>query len=136
MERIKDRLMRFMVGRYGVDQLYYVLLVTCLTLMVVNAFLRSPAVDILMWAVLIWMIFRTYSRNVYKRSAENVRFLRIRDGIRSKGSLTMRRIRERKTHIYRNCPQCKATLRLPRERGGHTVDCPRCHHEFIVKIHW
>ena len=42
--------------------------------------------------------------------------------------------RDRKTHVFRKCPACKSVLRLPRQKGKHTVRCPRCQHRFDVKI--
>ena len=35
-------------------------------------------------------------------------------------------------HIFRQCPYCSATLRLPRQKGKHTVKCPRCSKSFGV----
>lgn len=81
MGNFKDKLERFMSGRYGVDQLYYALLVTSFVLAVANSFIRSSAIatliGTLMWAILIWMIFRTLSRNVYQRRLENEKFTKI-----------------------------------------------------------
>ena len=47
---------------------------------------------------------------------------------------TLRRIRDRKTHVYRSCPVCKSVLRLPRTSGEHGVNCPACHGHFMVRI--
>ena len=37
-------------------------------------------------------------------------------------------------HCFRICPQCKANIRLPKQRGKHTVVCPRCKCRFEVRI--
>lgn len=134
MGNFKDKLKDFMSCRYGADQLYLALLVTSLVFMVVNAFIRSPVIEIFIWVPLIWAIFRSFSRNVYKRQAENDKFMEIWNRVKAKCSLTFRRIREIRTHRFRRCPHCKAQLRLPRKRGRHTVQCPRCHEDFDVRI--
>jgi hypothetical protein len=134
MANFRDKLARFMSGRYGVDQLYYGLMAVYFVLLVARAFIRWSVVDILMWMVLIGMIFRPLSRNVYQRRRENEQFLKIWNRIKAKSALTIRRIKEFKTRRFRRCPHCKTVLRLPRKTGKHTVECPCCHHEFKVRI--
>jgi hypothetical protein len=134
MRNFKDKLAHFMYGRYGIDQLYYALLVVYFVLMFVNSFVNSPIISTLIWIVLIGMIFRTFSRNIYRRSIENQKFMKIWNPLKSKGSLSTRRIKEIKTHRFRNCPNCKKALRLPRKTGKHTVKCPCCHNEFKIRI--
>jgi uncharacterized protein with PIN domain len=134
MANFKDKLARFMSGRYGVDQLYYGLMAVYFVLLVARMFIRSAVMDILMWMVLIGMIFRPLSRNVYQRRLENERFLKIWNRIKAKSALTIRRIKEFKTRRFRRCPHCRTVLRLPRKTGKHTVECPCCHHEFKVRI--
>ncbi|NLX64036.1 MAG: hypothetical protein GX022_04580 [Clostridiaceae bacterium] len=134
MERFREKIIRFMYGRYGIDQLYYGLLTLGFILMLVNSLLRLAVLDILVWAVLILMIFRVLSRNIYKRQIENQKFLSIWNPVKSKLSVSVRRIKEIKTHRYRKCVHCKAILRLPKRKGRHTVTCPRCHQDFKVHI--
>lgn len=71
MEKFKDKLIRFMYGRYGVDQLYYALFIAYFVLMAINMFLRWPLFWLLMLADLVWMIFRMFSRNHAARQREN-----------------------------------------------------------------
>ena len=123
-----------MYGRYGTDQLYIALIVAYFVLIVANAFISSAIISVLMSAVLIWIIFRTLSRNIYKRSMENEKFMKIWKPVKAKGSLELRRIKEIKTHRFRKCPHCKKMLRLKRVRGKHTVKCPSCNKEFEVRI--
>jgi predicted RNA-binding Zn-ribbon protein involved in translation (DUF1610 family) len=134
MGNFKNRLIRFMYGRYGVDQLYYTSIIVCFVLLIINSLVRSPIIGIIVWAILVWMTFRTFSKNIYKRRMENEKFLKIWNVVKTKCSLTGRKIKDHKTHRYRNCPHCKAVLRLPRKKGYHAVDCPRCHKEFKVRI--
>ncbi|MGH4124286.1 MAG: hypothetical protein ACREV6_15275 [Clostridium sp.] len=134
MGNLKNKLTQFMYGRYGTDQLYIALIGTYFILIVANAFISSTIIDGLMYAMLIWIIFRTLSRNIYKRRMENEKFMKIWKPVRAKGSLTIRRIKEIKTHRFRKCPHCKKVLRLPRMKGKHTVKCPCCNKEFELRI--
>lgn len=44
------------------------------------------------------------------------------------------KLRDRKTHVYRECPFCHAVLRLPKRSGIHPVRCPRCREQFSVTV--
>ncbi|MBU3182698.1 hypothetical protein [Clostridium psychrophilum] len=134
MGNFKNKLMHFMYGRYGTDQLYFALIATYFVLVVANVFISSSIISTLMFAIFIWLIFRTLSRNVYKRKMENEKFMKIWKPIKGSGALQLRRIKEIKTHRFRKCPHCKKMLRLKRVRGKHTVKCPICNKEFELRI--
>ena len=138
MGKLKNAIYRFMYGRYGSDTLNKVLLGVYLAIVivysVVSMFITNQSLAYTLWlcysiiniALVFWIVFRMFSRNIQKRRKENERFC---------GFFKLRRnkFRDRKTHIYRKCPQCKAVLRLPRAKGKHAVVCPRCHRRFEVK---
>ena len=134
MGKFKEKLVRFMVGRYGTDQLYFGMLVLSLILMVVNLFIGSTVVAMVVWLLLALMLFRSFSRNISRRSMENLKFLKLWQPVQNKSSLALRRVKEFRTHRFRTCPSCRAVLRLPRKRGRHTVVCPKCRHSFKVRI--
>ncbi|MGH4140617.1 BRcat domain-containing protein [Clostridium sp.] len=134
MGNLKNKLAQFMYGRYGTDQLYIALIGAYFILIVANTFIGSSIISILMFAVLIWTIFRTLSRNIYKRRMENEKFMKIWKPVKSKGTFQIRKIKEIKTHRFRKCPHCKKVLRLKRVRGKHTVKCPSCNKEFEMRI--
>lgn len=121
-----------MAGRYGVDQLNKALLwgyLICALL----AIALEPFYLVAL-AILVWMFFRIFSKNIYKRQAENQKYLQFYGKINSRLALQRKKFAERKTHRYRTCPYCKATLRLPNKKGKHTVCCPKCRKDFEVKI--
>jgi hypothetical protein len=134
MGNLKNKLTQFMYGRYGTDQLYIALIGAYFVLIVANAFISSNIISMFMSAILIWTIFRTLSRNVYKRRMENEKFMKIWKPARAKGSLMIRRVKEIKTHRFRKCPHCKKVLRLRRMTGKHTVECPCCNKDFELQI--
>lgn len=134
MWRIRESLSRFMMGRYGVDKFSFFLLGAYLVIAIVNMFVRTPIITVLELLLIAYVFFRALSRSVYKRGAENTRFLIIWGAVTGWFRRTGTRIREFRTKVYHKCPNCKATLRLPRCKGKHTVSCPKCHHDFQMKI--
>lgn len=48
--------------------------------------------------------------------------------------LQKNKLRDRRTHVYRECPFCHAVLRLPKRPGAHSVKCPRCSEHFDVTV--
>lgn len=135
MRRLKAALYRFMYGRYGSDQLNNALLwsyaVLVIVYMVVFLFVEGNpfvylAYLLLSWTIIGIAIFRFMSRNIAKRRRENEKFTGFFKLMKNKR-------RDRKTHVYRKCPACRAVLRLPKAKGRHTVVCPRCKNRFSVK---
>ena len=68
---MKEKLMRFMYGRYGVDSLGKFLIVMALAAMLIAGWADSSILSLLSWFCIIYAYFRMFSRNVYKRSSEN-----------------------------------------------------------------
>ena len=94
-----------------------------------------PHLEALSWlalAVLLWDLFRMFSRRIDRRRAENARFLALAGpAIRW---LRMRRtIRRDKEHRYFACPKCGQTVRVPKGAGKIRVTCPKCGEKFEKK---
>ena len=134
MNRFRTGLYRFMAGRYGVDKLYYVLIVLYLILTFSSSIFHVPALFYVSFAVLGIAIFRFLSRNITRRRAENQMMLRGWRRFIGFFKLTANRFRDRKTKRYKKCPHCKSILRLPKKKGKHTVNCPRCKKDFTMRI--
>lgn len=123
-----------MYGRYGTDTLSTVLLYVyfafVLICTVVSIFVRALWFSIFYYvvatALVVWMLSRMFSRNIAARKRENDKFCGF-------FKLRKNKFRDRKTHVYRKCPSCKAVLRLPKAKGKHFVVCPRCKNRFEVK---
>lgn len=123
-----------MAGRYGIDSLYHFLLVACFVLILVNIFVGSLIISLLEFILLGYATFRIMSKNIYKRQQENLKFLKIIDKPKKFFNLQKCKMRDRKTHVYKKCPSCRNNLRLPKQKGKHTVVCPCCKNRFDVKI--
>jgi len=141
-ENFKRRLSEFMYGRYGTDELYFALFVLFIILFVLNFFLGifvgstvvSAIMSLLMWAVIGYSIFRSFSKNIEKRRKENLVFIRAWAKIKGFFTGIKNRFRDRKTHVYRKCPSCKATIRFPKKKGKHSARCPKCGANFEVRV--
>ena len=131
--KFRQRLERFMYGRYGVDKLGITLLLGALALMLVNSFIHSLFVYLFEALLLGYHFFRVFSRNIAKRYQENERFLIVSKKITSFIKLRKAMWRDRKTHVYTKCPACKINIRLPKRAGDHRVNCPKCHKTFNFK---
>ena len=130
----KERIAGYMVGRYGIDRMYHFLLAVCTILILINIFVNSLILSIIEIGLFVYTFYRVLSRNVYKRQQENEKFIKFIDKPKKFFNLQKCKVRDRKTHVYRRCPSCKSNLRLPREKGKHTVVCPCCKNRFDVHI--
>ncbi|HRW25540.1 MAG TPA: hypothetical protein P5298_14110 [Spirochaetia bacterium] len=134
MDKLKQKLAAFMSGRYGMDDLNKGLVGLYIVILLVNMGLRSQILSALIWPIMIYAIYRSYSRNVAARSAENEKYLALTKPVRRRLSLARRSITGFKRYRYRLCPRCKATIELPARKGSRSITCPKCRTEFEVRI--
>ena len=130
LRRLSDAARRFMFGRYGLDQLNVFLLLASVILCLIGLVLsRLGAVcavigsllTLVSYGLLIWYMFRAFSRSLDKRAMENRRFLALKA-----------RVTDQQNRYYR-CPNCSQTVRVPRGRGKICIKCPKCSEKFIRK---
>ena len=140
MGKLRNSLARFMVGRNGLDRLNQAMVVIYLALMVVRAVtlllfrgaLAARLLDIAMDVLAVLFLFRSLSRNLPRRQAENRRWLywegkltsRVRR-LRRDGSGFAARIADR-DHKYFTCKSCKTVCRVPAGKGKIVITCPKC----------
>lgn len=133
---LKYRLAAFMQGRYGMDDLYKALLKAMLVLLLLNLFFPSILFYFLFLLTGFTAFFRAFSKNHVKRAAENQKYLLYKEQNKKNFLQLKNRVRYRKTHRYRVCPNCKTVLRLPKKIGVNSVKCPVCKHETNFNIRW
>ena len=109
---MKEKIQRFMYGRYGMDQLNKFLMGVCLVLLVISIFVRFPLMNILVFALLILMYFRMFSRQIYKRAAENTKYMNLTGGIRRSLTGFKTKVKD-KDHNYYTCPNCNRLSASP-----------------------
>ena len=132
--RIRDALQRFMYGRRGMDKLGQFTFIVYIVLFVLNMITRNMILYYLELIVCFLFLYRALSKNLTKRYQENSSYLEMRDKIARFFRIQKRRWTDRKTHVYRKCPYCKTTIRLPRIKGTHATTCPKCKRDFYVKV--
>ena len=133
MDKFKNSLIKFMSGRYGSDQFNIFLVVLALILLLLYVFfIKESFLVLIIWLVLLYYLFRTYSRNIYRRRQENERFLSLIHPIKRRYNL-IKNNQQDKEHKYFLCPSCKQMVRVPRRRGKITITCPKCKHKFDKK---
>ena len=101
---MKEKLMRFMYGRYGVDTFGKFLLWSGVILMLITSIFHFRIFYVIGWAFVIYSYYRMFSRQTYKRALENQKFL-----------------------------QHTSKIRVPKGKGKIEIRCPKCQTTFIKK---
>ena len=126
-------LRNFMAGRYGPDHLNTAILILAIIVSLVSRLIHIPMLVYLSYLILLLALWRMLSRNIYKRRAENDKFLRYWSPIKQKCLRFFGRLKNSRIYKYFKCPSCKNTLRVPRGKGKLQVTCPKCGERFIKK---
>ena len=129
---MREKLRRFMQGRYGADQLSRFLTATGLVLIILNLFVHSNAITYLVMALLVYCYYRMFSRDYNRRYAENQKFLELKNRVVGFFRGGTRAFKD-KEHCYFTCPGCGAVCRVPRGKGRIVITCPRCGNEIHGK---
>ena len=124
---------KFMMGRYGGDQLSVFLILFSAILTLTAEFAKIPLLAGIGYIPLGIALFRMLSRNVSKRSMENYKFAILISPVYSWFHKAGERLQNIKTHRYYTCPNCKQSLRVPRGKGKIVITCPKCKKEFKGK---
>ncbi len=123
--RISNWFRRLMTGRYGTDKLNTAILITAVVICLISLFVpyAIPKMSMMLvyYGLMIWALFRMFSRNTYKRYQENRKYLQFLD-----------RLKDRQ-HRYYDCPRCRQQVRVPRGKGKISITCPKCREKFIKK---
>ena len=130
---MKERMQRFMAGRYGNDQLNQFIFIVAIISMVLEIITRQSLFYTLTLVLLILAYVRVFSRNINKRYEENMKFLQKKDAILNKFRKQKYYAAQRRNfHIY-TCPQCMQKIRIPKGKGKISITCPKCRTSFIKK---
>ena len=122
---------RFMYGRNGVDQMNQILLRGYIGVLVAEIVfnllrLRAPLVicEVLLWVLMMYILFRMFSKNLPKRREENQKFMSWVWKTRNSAAGAKAR-RADKEHKYFTC-KCGAVCRVPVGKGKIVITCPKC----------
>lgn len=130
---MREKMARFMAGRYGVDQLNKIYLGITLVLLVLSMITRLSIFYVAGIALLVYTYYRMFSRNVSKMYAQNQRFLNARYRLAVKRSQRKKQWEQRKIYRFYKCPGCRQKVRVPKGKGKIVITCPKCRMEFMRK---
>ncbi len=131
MNGFRQWMANIMRGRYGMDDLNRFLLYLSLLLIVLNIFLSWRILHLVIVLLLIILYARMFSRSIYNRQKENMKYLEIRAGFREKGKKAGPSEKKHKNSgRVLICPYCKEKLRVPVGAGKIKIKCPHCGNEF------
>lgn len=141
LQKLMVKFQQFMVGRYGNDQFSLFLSIAGLVLYCVGNFLRwfrgTYVVGLIVCFIgilmLYYSIFRTLSKNYDARRKELNWYLRWSEKPKVYIKLLGNQIRDRKTHRYFRCKNCRTVMRVPKGRGKIEITCPKCRMKVIKK---
>ena len=126
-EKLRYGLSGFMAGRYGVDALTLPLVIVSCACTLVSSFGNMGFLRLAGTIILIYALFRMFSRNFDKRRKELYAYSNLSQKMKKKIDA------ERHIKKYFKCPNCKAWLSVPKGKGKLKINCTKCHHEFIRK---
>ena len=127
---MRDKIYRFMQGRYGTDDFYKFLFWVALIGIVINWFFKSQLLSFAVTLILVYAMYRVLSKNHSARYAENQRYLQATAKIRYWFDQQKKLMEERKYHHIYTCPKGRQKIRIPKGKGKIMIRCPKCHHEF------
>ena len=109
---MREKLRQFMIGRYGTDGLNQFLSIASLVLLLIAIISRVNLFTYLGAALLIFCYYRTFSRNISKRTEENYKFYTLKDRVDNKFKGWKEQWANRKVYHYYRCPQCRRSCAL------------------------
>ena len=130
---MKEKLIRFFVGRYGNDALNQFLFVLELIFLALSFFVPNLIVSFLFFLVFFTYLFRSMSRNIYGRQAENMKFIAIRTKITHTFKAIQKNFQE-SAYKHFVCPKCAQIIRVPKGKGNIEITCPSCRTRFSKKV--
>jgi len=137
---MRNFLMRFMYGRYGVDAysnwLTKVALALSISSLVLSIFDANVISSLLYWtsiAMFIFSMVRIFSRNIPKRAAQNQKFIYKMAAFKKRFATEKSVFSQRRFYHFYRCPSCNQRIRIPRGKGKIEISCPKCRTTFIKK---
>lgn len=124
---------RAMSGRYGTDQLNFFLLFLSILIILIGQLTNLLWLAVIGYLPFVFSIYRMFSKNIQKRSMENYKFSMLFSPLYTRILKNINIIKDKKTHRYYKCPECKAKLRVPKGKGKIAITCPMCSKSFIKK---
>ena len=135
---MREKLAKFMSGRYGPDALFRFQVGAALVLELLAIPLRRHGtlyslMNYGAFVLLVWAVFRALSRNVQKRYLENLHFQELFGRARRQSRMNKEKFSQRKDYRFFVCPTCKTNLRVPKGKGEIYITCAKGGNRFRGK---
>lgn len=131
MDRIRNYFQDMMKGRYGIDKMSQTLFTAALVFLVLVYFGGGLLFECIGIALFVYAGYRTLSKDITARRAENARYQEavrnIKEKIHPSGA--------DKNHRVYICPNkgCGQKIRVPKGKGKIEITCPKCKEKFIKR---
>lgn len=150
MNKFGNWLFNFMQGRYGFDQFGRALSIGVVVFWIIAiiigvfsnlfGFVAAVISSIFNWiglALMVFMLFRIFSKNHEKRRAENEWYLnKTSKSSRAQNDISFRQNAQgggdESAYKYLSCQFCGKQMRVPAGKGKIAVKCPSCGEKTII----
>ena len=132
MQRIQ-KLLFYMNGRYGYDELSKFLLVVGLLFGVLSNFFFWYILSVLGMALVAFGVLRVLSKEKTNRLKELRTYLKLKNNLITRYVKLKNRWVQRKVYKVTTCPECKQKVRVPRKNKKIRITCPSCKTKFVKK---
>lgn len=123
---MREKLIRFMYGRYGVDKLSRHVVFAALPLWIASIFFRLWILQFLAVLGIVCGYYRIFSKNTTKRYRELCAYERFLGKIKGFPARIKRGAAERREYRIFKCPGCRQKLRIPKGHGTVEISCRKC----------
>jgi len=130
---LREKLARFMQGRYGVDDLSKALMYLGIVVIIISMFTRWSVMTLIGWVLLIAVYVRMFSKNHSKCYAQNQKYLQYVNKVKGFFRRQKSHMTQRKTYRIYACPSCKQKIRIPKGKGKIEISCPKCRAKFVKR---
>ena len=110
---MKNKFIKFMTGRHGIDDIYKDGLILAMILLILDMFINSRILRLLQSALILTLLYRSFSKNIYKRTKENNKYLKLKKKILKPIKEIKKHFKD-EYHIYRKCHHCSTNI--PKEK--------------------
>ena len=131
LNKLIYKINEFMYDRYKGDELNRFLTIVYLVFWVLSFMPYLRFFMLINIIIFILIFYRALSKNIYARRKELNNYLKLKNKIKSQINLNKQKHKNRKTHLYFKCTNCKANLRVPKGKGKIKVTCPKCKQTMI-----
>lgn len=135
---MKEKLMKFMYGRYGNDELNQFLFKLVFVSLVISllsgrASFLGDMFYFLALIMVVFIYFRMFSKNFNKRYSERTSYLNFSNKVKLALDKQNKMKAQKKSYAFFKCPSCKQKVRVPKGKGKISIHCPKCNVDFIKK---